>query len=66
MLHHERPGHVCACGTRAAKCKEMTVVEEMREPLNRWEARQVHRLKRGQAHCLPDNHPAVLDPRQTA
>jgi hypothetical protein len=31
--------------------------------LARWEQEQYERLRRGDTHDLPPNHPAVIDPR---
>lgn len=62
LLHHESDPGQCSCGSRYARCRTAQAVDECRS-LESWESKQITRLRRNLPHYLPDNHPAVLDPR---
>lgn len=49
----------CTCGRSTRECKEFASVDAMREELYEWERRQIERLKAGNMHELPNEHPEV-------
>jgi hypothetical protein len=61
LLHREADGGKCRCGKRFDLCPEAQIVS--RYPvLIKWEKDQYERLRRGEPHALPANHPAIVDP----
>jgi hypothetical protein len=63
LIHREVENHECRCGKRVAKCREAQIVEEVVESLDRWETKQIQRLRSDLPHWLPPNHPEVIRPR---
>jgi len=62
LLHREADAGKCRCGERFDQCREAQILG--RYPvLVKWEKEQYERLRRGESHALPDNHPAIVDPR---
>lgn len=62
LLHRQGEPGRCRCGLQLQRCPIAEIVD--RYPgLAKWEKEQIHRLRSGNWHRLPDRHPAVLDPR---
>lgn len=64
-LHHQdetRDGY-CSCRRRADSCKELSALTPELSALTRWEKNQIDRIRSGQSHELPDEHPEVLKRR---
>jgi hypothetical protein len=64
LLHQERIQGECTCGKSRSKCKTADIVTEF-EALDKWETKQIKRMRQNLDHLLPDNHPAVLDRRRS-
>ena len=64
-LHHvdETRDDLCSCEKPKAKCRELAVLGPIVEFLDRWEERQLERLRADQPHGLPHDHPEVLKRR---
>ena len=60
LLHRETTGGGCRCGRTG--CPVSEILDDFRA-LERWEAKQIDRLKQGLPHDLPAGHPALLDRR---
>ena len=62
LLHREGQPGQCRCGLRLDRCKVAQIVDQY-PGLEKWEKEQVSRMRSGLTHELPDDHPAILDPR---
>jgi hypothetical protein len=62
LLHREREPGMCRCGRRLDRC-EIAIIVDRYPALRSWEKQQVDRFRRHEVHSLPDNHPAIIDPR---
>lgn len=62
LAHREGEKGKCRCGRRLSQCRVVEILQNF-PPLERWEERQVERLRKGLQHRLPDGHPALIDPR---
>lgn len=62
LLHREEDDGQCRCGLRLDRCRVAQIVDRY-PALQRWEKEQIERVRRGEAHALPDGHPALLDRR---
>jgi hypothetical protein len=62
LLHREIDNGMCRCSMRVDRCPIAEIVARY-PALARWEKEQYERLRRDESHALPENHPAVLDPR---
>ena len=58
--HDEQNDRKCSCGKAATGCKDLQVLDEIVEALDRWERNQVERCTQGKEHGLPWDHPAVM------
>ena len=60
-LHHtdDRRHNYCSCGKETSKCREWKILYEVTVALDRWEERQVERLRGDLPHGLPNDHPEV-------
>jgi hypothetical protein len=58
-LHHEEAVDECSCGIRVDDCAICKALAPVRGKLNKWEAEQVARIRKGQRHSLPVGHPEV-------
>ncbi len=50
----------CSCGLPEGKCPTLAALDPIRNALYKWEAEQVQRIRNGERHNLPDEHPEVL------
>jgi hypothetical protein len=62
LLHREASDGKCRCGKRYDDCPEAQIVGSY-PGLAKWEKEQWERYHRYETHGLPDNHPALVDPR---
>jgi hypothetical protein len=62
LLHREGQPAQCRCGLRLDRCETAQIVNHY-PGLEKWEKEQIHRLRNGCDHNLPDGHPVILDPR---
>lgn len=61
QLHGDsKRGALCKCGEPIPKCPERKLLTPMIEILDLWEEQQLKRLRSGQIHGLPREHPEVL------
>ena len=60
-VHHEDEQNEmrCSCGQKLTDCEVVTALSPLSMALNRWEAHQVERAKRGKRYSLPDDHPKI-------
>jgi hypothetical protein len=62
LLHREASDGRCRCGKRYSDCPEAQIVGYY-PGLAKWEKEQWERYRNYEEHALPDNHPALTDPR---
>lgn len=62
LIHREGQPDQCRCGLRLDRCKVAPIVDHY-PGLEKWEKEQVHRLRNGLDHNLPEGHPVLLDAR---
>lgn len=58
--HSDETTDLCSCSVRRDKCKELALLDPIRNKLYKWERDQRDRLKAGKEHGLPQMHPDVL------
>lgn len=60
-IHHHDEGNdrKCSCGRAATACKELLVLDDIVDGLDRWVKNQIERLEQGKEHGLPRDHPLV-------
>ena len=62
LLHRDAGTGRCRCGKRFDQCPEAQIVDRY-PALTKWERAQVERYRNYQPHALPENHPALHNPR---
>jgi hypothetical protein len=58
LLHHETEAGRCRCGLPVQRCAVAMVVDRY-PALASWEAKQLKRVRKGQPHMLPRDHPGL-------
>jgi hypothetical protein len=57
MIHHLALDGTCSCKKPLTACTEYTALEFFWDSFDRWQGRQVERLREGKPHGLPLDHP---------
>lgn len=57
--YDEHDEHLCICGRKASKCRELQAIAPELAALDDWEDKQIERLRDDLEHGLPREHPEV-------
>jgi hypothetical protein len=60
QMHKQRPdGKTCTCGKPTTACREFKALDEFAASLDKWEDREIARLKKNMSTGLPPEHPEL-------